>query len=444
MANYEDREAFIPYQRSDVIDLCVEDGKLSPPEEQKFRDFCNILSAYYHFKLHLDLEDFKKNYAPFNPDADTKSRVKYTNEELFKMETQVVSGFKTILDRANYRPMSKAKLQEAFEDNSLIELKTNVDFHDFEQIACFCRSDKKKTIEFKKLFKTVKKQIDTYERVALLIKCKPREYFEAKKVDIKKLNFTPGKMYVYLYKNIPKYDLEFIFPNIKVSMTLKDRLIFGVPAVGAAVPIILRVIPQLLLIFGVIIFLVFGPSFAEQLGLIPNEEDVNNMTRILVAALSMVIALGGFAVKQYNNYKNKQLKFQKDVTETLFFKNISTNAGVFQALIDAAEEEECKEIMLAYYHLLTSKTALTPEQLDDRIEQWMEEKFDTKIDFDINGPLNNLAEISGKLIKDGIHEEKAPEVPLLTYNEDGSCQALPLDDAKKVIDYIWDNAFMYA
>jgi hypothetical protein len=311
-------------------------------------------------------------------------------------------------------------------------------------MACFCRSDKKKTIEVKKLFKTVKKQIDTYERVALLIKCKPREYFEAQKVDIKKLNFTPGKMYVYLYKNIPKYDLEFIFPNIKVSMTLKDRLIFGVPAVGAAIPIILRVIPQLLLIFGVIIFLVFGPSFAEQLGLIPNEEDVNNMTRILVAALSMVIALGGFAVKQYNNYKNKQLKFQKDVTETLFFKNISTNGGVFQALIDAAEEEECKEIMLVYYHLLTSKTPLTPEQLDDRIEQWMEEKFNTKIDFDINGPLNNLAEISGKLIKDGIHEEKAPEVPLLTYNPDGSCKVLPLEDAKQIIDYIWDNAFMYA
>jgi hypothetical protein len=418
MASYEEREAFIPYRRTDIIELCIEDGKLSPTEEQKFRNFCTILSAYYHFQLHQDLEVFKDNYAPFNPDADTKSRVEHTSSEKVKMEAQVVSSFKTILERANYRPISKANLEEAFEENSLIELKTDVDFDDFEQMVCFCRGNSKKTIQVKKLFKKVDLEVDTYERVALLIKCKPREYFEAKKADINKLNFTPGKMYVYLYKNIPKYDLEFIFPNIKVSMTLKDRLIFGVPAVGAAIPILLKIIPQLLLIAGVIIFLVFGPSFAQELGLIPNEEDVNNMTRILVAALSMVIALGGFAVKQYNNYKNKQLKFQKDVTETLFFKNMSTNFGVFQSLIDAAEEEECKEIILVYYHLLSSNLPLTPEQLDDRIEQWMEEKFDTKIDFDIQGPLNNLGEIRGKLIKHGVDEATVTEVPLLTYDED--------------------------
>ena len=40
---------------------------------------------------------------------------------------------------------------------------------------------------------------------------------------------------------------------------------------------------------------------------------------------------------------------------------------------DAAEEEETKEIILVYYHLLTSPDPLTPAQLDDRIERWMEE-----------------------------------------------------------------------
>lgn len=444
MANYEEREAFIPYRRTDIIELCIEDGKLSSAEEQKFRDFCTILSAYYHFKFHHELEIFKDNYAPFNPDADTKSRVENTSSEKLKMEAQVVSSFQTILEQANYRPMSKANLEAAFEDNSLIELKTDVDFDDFDQMVCFCRGDSKKTIQVKKLFQKVDLEVDTYERVALLIKCKPREYFEAQKVDIEKLNFTPGKMYVYLYKNIPKYDLEFIFPNVKVSMTLKDRLILGVPAIGAAIPIFLKIIPQLLLIFGVIAFLVLGPSAAQEFGLIAQEEDVNNMTRILLGVLSMGIALGGFAMRQYTNYKNKQLKFQKDVTETLFFKSMSTNVGVFQSLIDAAEEEECKEIILVYYHLLTSNLPLTPEQLDDRIEQWMEEKFNTKIDFDIQGPLNNLGKIRGKLIKDGVDEAKVIEVPLLTFDEDKCCQVLALDDAKQVIDYIWDHAFMYA
>ncbi|NES66202.1 MAG: DUF3754 domain-containing protein, partial [Okeania sp. SIO2D1] len=138
------------------------------------------------------------------------------------------------------------------------------------------------------------------------------------------------------------------------------------------------------------------------------------------------------------------IKFQKQVTDTLFFNNIANNAGVFQTLIDDAEEEECKEIILVYYHLLTSNTYLTPEQLDDKIEAWMEKKFDTKIDFDIKGPLNNLANIQGKIVRDGEDEDEISDIPLLTYDKNGCCRVLPLDDAKQLIDYIWDNAFHYA
>ena len=95
---------------------------------------------------------------------------------------------------------------------------------------------------------------------------------------------------------------------------------------------------------------------------------------ILVATLSLGMALGGFAFKQYSNYKSKRIKFQKDVTETLFFKNLGNNDSVFQTFIDLAEEEECKEIILVYYHLLTSENSLKPEELDARIEAWMQKK----------------------------------------------------------------------
>jgi hypothetical protein len=122
---------------------------------------------------------------------------------------------------------------------------------------------------------------------------------------------------------------------------------------------------------------------------------------------------------------------------------MASNAGVFGSLIDAAEEEECKEIILVYYHLLTCKTSLNPEQLDNRIETWMDEKFGTKIDFDINGPLNSLKAIRGKSVKDGSKSNSAPTVPLLTYDKQRNCRVLPLDEALTVIDSIWDNAFQY-
>jgi hypothetical protein len=263
-----------------------------------------------------------------------------------------------------------------------------------------------------------------------------------KKNKPEKLNFTPGKVYLYLYKNIPKFDLEFIFPNIKISMTLKDRLLLGIPAIGAGISVLVKIAPQLLLIIGVVWFVFFGKTSFLTTNI--SEENIRNILPVLVAALSLLVALGGVGVRQYNNYNYKKVKFQKNVTDTLFFRSLANNASVFSALIDAAEEEECKEIILVYYHLITSNEPLTPAQLDDRIEGWMENKFGTKIDFDINGPLHNLTEIRGKIVEDGVDRANASEVSLLTYDDRGCCQVPALDDAKTIIDDLWDNAFLYA
>ena len=441
MAVYQDREAFIPYSRRDLIELCIKDGKLPNASVQKFRDFCSILIAYYHFQLHQKLEKLKENYAPFNPDINTKYIVDYSELQLTMMKSKVFENFKEILEQGNYYPISHASLKRAFQEKSLIEVKTNINLDDFEEMICYCRGDTYRIIQLKRFFRKFENKIDIFERVALLIKCKnqvaPSEKY------LEESNVTSSKIYVSLYKNIPKNDIELLFPNIKISMTLKDRLMLVVPAIGAAVPIIIKILPQLLLIISVIIFLAFGPSYVERFNLKASQENIRNMTKILIATLSLLVTLGGFCFKQYTQYKNKRIKFQKQVTETLFFKNIANNLGVFQSLVDDAEEEECKEIILVYYHLLTSNTSITPEQLDDQIETWMEQNFGTKIDFDINGPLNNLAQIKGKILSDSKNEDQIPEISLLTYDENGCCQVLSIDNAKKLIDYIWDNMFLY-
>lgn len=441
MAVYEDREAFIPYRRTDLIELCIEDGKLSPADVPKFREFCHILSAYYHFHFHHTLETLKDNYAPFDPDTETKSRIQPNPTQLAAMETELVQDFTKLLKRANYFPLSADSLERAFAEKSLIELKTSVNFNDFQQMVCYCRGDIYKIVYTKKFFKKIARTVDVFERIALLIKFKDQEYFDRQK-KTGKLNFIPGKTYVYLYKNVPKFDLEFLFPNVQISMTWKDRLMFVIPAIGAGISIILKVLPEIILIIAVLLFIIFGPESLEYVQ--AKEEDVRDIMPALIASLSLLVTLGGFAFKQYNSYKNKQIQFQKNVTETLFFRNLAINVGVFQSLIDAAEEEECKEIILVYYHLLTNREPLTTEALDDIIEQWMNEKFDTKIDFDIQGPLQNLQTIRGQVMKDSEEPENIREVPLLTYDQQGCCQVLSLDDAKALIDYVWDNAFLFA
>ena len=442
MAVHENREAFIPYRRSDIIKLCLNDGQLNAAETQKFKDFCEILSSYYHFRFHKTLEVIKDNYVPFNPNADVEALVPPSFEQYDEMESRVVNGFNNILGRANYIKLPEYDVKQSLGKTSLIDLKTEVDFDDFDRFVCYYRGDSYKTIMQKKFFFWKKeKRIDIYERIVLLIKFKEAAYFRGKKEKRKERKFIPGKMYVYFYKNIPKLDIDLLFPNVTTSMTWKDRLLFGIPAIGAAIPLILRALPNILLLIAAILFALNAEPLIEELKV--EESQVRNIMPVLVATLSLGMALGGFAFKQYSNYKSKRIKFQNDVTETLFFKNLGNNDSVFQTFIDLAEEEECKEIILVYYHLLISKNSLKPEELDARIEAWMQKKVGTSINFDINGPLDNLAGIRGKIIKNGVAEENLPEIPLLNYDNGGFCNVLPLNDAKKVIDYVWDNAFNY-
>ena len=445
MAVSENREAYIPYRRTDIIDLCLKDGQLDTADTETFKDFCQILSAFYHFRFHKTLEIIKDNYVVFNPSADVQPLNEPSLDQYDEMEAKVVDAFKHILERANYIPLPESILQHALGKKSLINLRTQIDFNDFDQVLYYYRGDTDKTIKVKKFFFWEEENtIDIFERIVLLIKFKGAGYFcakKSKKNNSEEVKFTPGKMYVYFYKNIPKHDVDLLFPNIETSMTWKDRLLFGIPAIGAAIPLILKALPNILLLIAAILLVFNAPSLVNLLNV--EQDKLRNVMPILVATLSLAIALGGFAFKQYSNYKSKKIKFQKDITDTLFFKNLANNASVFQMLIDIAEEEECKEIILVYYHLLTSPKTLNPEQLDSRIETWMEEKLGTKINFDIHGPLNNLQDIRGKASKNDQEATDAPEVPLLSYDNQGYCQVLPLKDARVVIDWVWDNAFRY-
>ncbi|MDJ0729362.1 MAG: TMEM143 family protein [Crocosphaera sp.] len=439
------RESFIPFRRTDIINLCLEDGKLQGKDVKLFQEFCEILTAFFHFRFHSTLETIKDNYTVFNPNSDVKTLQETSLEEYEVMENEVIKGFRYILERANYIQLSDDIVQKSLQEKSLINLKTDVDFDDFDEFYCYYRGDIDEHITIKK-FKFFKQEriIDILERVVLLIKFKGQGYFQAKAKKNKQyqdLNFTPGKMYLYFYKNIPKLDLDLLFPNIKTSMTWKDKLLFGVPAIGAAIPLILRAIPNILLIIVAILLLLKADYVVQSIEV--DKEKIRDIMPILVATLSLTMTLGGFAFKQYTKYKSKEIKFQKEVSDTLFFKNLANNASVFQALVDIAEEEECKEIILVYYHILTSQEKLTSEMLDQKIEKWMTEKLGIYIDFDIHGPLNNLEKLRGKIVYEDNNEDQIKEVSLLSYDQKGNINILSLEQSKMILDYVWDNAFQY-
>ncbi len=434
------REAFIPYSREELIELCIEDGRLAAADVPRFRAFCDILAAHYNFQFHKQLETLKRNYAPFDPDRIDHSAVV---TEAVASELRVerfAETLRNVLESANYRQLDDLAIHEAIANTALIDLQTEVDFNDFEELVFYYREAKPTTLELKRFyFWTRKLTTDVFSHVVLGIKYKNAAYFHEQKRKIDKLNFTPGLLYLYMYKNIPRYDLELLFPNVQLRMNLIDRLMFVLPALGAGVMVLMKALPNLLLVVALIIFLTMGPAWVASIGV--REEQIKDFTPVLFAFFSVSAALGGFAFKQYSGYQTRRMKFMKDVTDTLFFKNLATNSSVFHTVIDAAEEEEAKEVILVYYHLLTSNVGCDPAELDAMIECWLAEKGAPAVDFDIEIVLRHMQAVHATMCSDASAEPR--ETALLEFDDNGDCRVLCLLDAKRLLDKLWDEAFDY-
>ena len=434
------REAFIPYSREELIELCIADGRLATEDIPRFRAFCEILAAHYNFQFHKQLETLKRNYAPFDPDAvDHATLASEAVASDLRVE-RFAETLRAVLESANYTKLDDLAIHEAIANTALIDLQTEVDFNDFEEVVFYYREAKPTTLELKRFYFWKRKvATDIFSQVVLGIKYKNAAYFHQQKRKLDKLNFTPGLMYLYLYKNIPRYDLELLFPNVQLRMNLIDRLLFVLPALGAGVMMLMKALPNLLLVLALILFLTMGPEWLAETGV--HEEQIKDFTPVLLAFFSVAAALGGFAFKQYSGYQTKRMKFMKDVTDTLFFKNLATNSSVFHTVIDSAEEEEAKEVILVYYHLLTTDVGCDPAELDAAIERWLAEKGAPAVDFDMAMVLQNMQAVHATLATKASSQPR--ETALLEIDDDGDCRVLCLLDAKRLLDQLWDEAFDY-
>ena len=443
-ASSDEPEHFIPYRRADVIEMCIADGGLNESEQHEFRELCEILTAYLHFDFLATGQEIKNCYASFNPDRDTRkleSKIKLQSDESTKntQPAQVVELLSQVAERANYSQVSLAEIEEYLNKSTLIDLSTRVDLNDFEHVACFARGNIKKEITVKKWwFWTKEESIETFQRVVLLLKYKDKEYYQSskkKKKELKEGRFVPGAMYAYFYKDVPKYDLELLFPNVQVGMNLRQKLMFAIPALGASIGVLIKSVPQLLIILAVILFLIGQKDWVKGTGV--EEDQIRNFMPVMTAILALVIAVGGLAFRQWSSYRKKQLKFLKDVGEQLFFRNLATNRSVFSRLIESAEEEESKEMILVLYHLLKhADSTRTKKQLDQEIESWMKDNFETVIDFDIEGPIKFLSKLK-------LNNSDGTQSAVIERTDSDHLKVTSLNEAKRIIDGLWDNAFHF-
>jgi hypothetical protein len=409
------RGRFIPFRKTDLSAMCLESGLVRPEDESGFHGFRRILEALLHFEYHQLLEDLKDAYAPFNPDADTRAIRPLAPEALQARQKTFVQKMNALLNAANFEPITETDLKEALAEESLFKIRLEVDFDDFEEVLFFRRgeSQRQETLVSLMGLKKTPMTFTNYDRVMVYLKFKDEAYFQA--AGRRDLPYQPGATLIKLFQNVPKADLEMLFPNSEVRMKTIDKLIIGVPAaVSGAVVVVSKLGASLALV---------GSLVAFWLGLRETSVEINQ--KHLVALGLGLVALGGFLFKQFSKFKNRKIRFMKALAENLYFKNLDNNAGVFHHLIDAAEEEEFKEALLAYLFLSRNDSGLTRRALDEAVESWLEKGWDCVIDFEVDDALAKLERWE------------------LVTRQSERLVALPLADAKARLDRTWDNFFNY-
>ena len=416
MADTRTRDRFIPFRKKDIIAMCCDDSRMQAGDREAFRELCRILEALFHFEFHRRLEAIKNCYAPFNPDADTRLVGGYTSEERKRLQKELVSEMTAVLNSANFEKITSEDLSQALTEESLFKIRLQVDFGDFEEVIFFRRGESVRQETLVSFWGLKKKsfKFTNYDRVVIYLKFKEYAYFESQAR--KNLNFIPGSTIIKLFHNVPKADLEMLFPNSRVRMKTIDKLIIGVPAVVSGIVVVVTKLGASLILIASVV--AFWLGFRR-------EEARLNQHHIIALGVGLA-TLGGFLFRQITKYKNRKIKFMKALSDNLYFKNLDNNTGVFYHLIDAAEEEETKEVILAYFFLLTEKQPFTKKELDERIEKWFESGWNTRINFEIDDALAKLDRLGLANTRDG---------------ERLQCQ--PLKEAKRRLDDIWDNYFRF-
>lgn len=410
------KDRFIPLRKADLIRTCLDDGRLSNDQQNNFQTLCQLISSTLHFEYHQILEALKDSYAPYDPNSDTIPMETLSDDLLQAKQDNFTTRFTQVLNAANFEKVTDKDLQEALQEESLFKVRLAVEFDDFEEVVFYRRGEYQKN-EIISTFWGLRKQKITftnYDKVAIYIKFKSADYFNRTKHV--KVNIEPGSTIIKLFQNVPKADLEMLFPNSQVRMRTIDKAIIGGSAlVGGTVVLVTKLGASLIILAGL---------FGYWLGLSNKEVTIN--TQELIALALGAGVLGGFIFKEWSKFKNRKLRFMKALADNLYFKNLDNNAGVFHHLIDSAEEEECNEAILAYYFLLTHKDPMTSDDLDKNIENWFAEKFDFQIDFEIVDAL-------GKLERFGI-----------VTSHNGQYSALSISAAQTELDARWDKLFHFA
>jgi hypothetical protein len=403
MAQHQNCEPFIPLRRPELIDLLCADDSLRPEQVEDFRQLCRLLTATYHFQYHHKLEELKTAYAPFDPDPDTRPLIKLSAAEKQCRLNTLFSDFAWLMERANFRHLCRGDVEPYLRTASDWGIRMDVDFSCFERLALFARGDvaqQRTRRRLRNLYRVETTTVPVFQRLVLIVKLRPHPRL-SKKADTE-------SVYLKIFKDIPKLDLNMLLPGARVRMSYLDRSHISLP---------------LLTGFGLILYKIALPFLA--LGALLGESFAQSGGSPSLAFWGLATGTLGYGYRSYYGYQQTRQRYRLTLTESLYFQNLDNNAGVLVRLLDEAEEQESREALLAYYFLWrqAGERGWTDAELNGAVEKYLETRAGVKVAFGIGDAIRNLEQLH---LVDRVGDRY---------------RAQPLERALQVLDRTWNDYF---
>jgi hypothetical protein len=386
------RDRYLPVRKDDILAALTQQRAFADPAGgEKFCRLCEILAAIYHYEYFAMLERLRSDYYYFNPQVAQHATA--DPAVLERSYGDLVQSLDRVLKVANFTELAHAEIGDAHDKRAVLRVAVNARLGDFREVRFYRRGHHKEYLQVSEWFGLRRREVkvDVFDDVVLFAAMRPKAEIgsrrELKRLERRKI--APGSVLLKYFHNIATGDLKALFPNARVVMSNVDKVVLGVPALASGIPILINLYTTITVLFLVIGF---------YLGVSASVEDKDMKTAL--AALSALVAFGGFIVTQWVRYQRQSLKYQTELTDNIYYRNVNNNSGIFDYVIGAAEEQQVKEAFLAYHFLHEANTPPVASELDSRVEEWLRGTFAIDVDFDVGEAVDKLEQL-GLLRRDG-------------------------------------------
>lgn len=366
-----EREHFIPLRPSQLL---AHLKNQAPPDfdwvtfdSNSKRIFEFIRTAYHQHRAYVT-----ERYSAFDPDRDSDEKVwdnpDHRSEAPQPFDQQACRDlFHQLgesLQHANYRRLSPREIRAASKLVSQWGVRLKIRFSSFRRLEVYGRGDVltvRSLRSWKWWFRKKEVEIPIYQRLVVIFRTKELQHFSDP--------YDPDCVHIRIFKNVPKADIEMMFPGAQVRLTWLDTGKIGIPT-----------------LWGII---AMASKLAKSFWIIALLSAFKLVTWALFL-VAFLVAFVFYGIRSILSYGSTKRKYQLNVARNLYFQNLDTNLGALLRIEEEGENQELCEALLAYYVLLQQAQSLEQDEVDRIAEAVLLQIAGFAIDFDVDDALRDL------------------------------------------------------